>query len=77
LVFNQTGTQEKSNEITAIPILLKSLELKEAIITVDAVDTQKNVASRITSKDNKYVLTVKGNQKKLYSKLINKFDVFI
>jgi predicted transposase YbfD/YdcC len=77
LVLNQTRTQEKSNEIIAIPILLKSLELKEAIIAVDAVGTQKNIASHITRSNNKYVLAVKHNQKKLYSKLVNKFDVYI
>ncbi|MDR0696786.1 MAG: ISAs1 family transposase, partial [Christensenellaceae bacterium] len=77
LFLNQTRTPKKSNEITAIPILLKSLELKEAIITVDSVGTQKNIASYITSSNNKYVLAVKRNQKKLYSKLVNKFDVYI
>jgi predicted transposase YbfD/YdcC len=77
LVLNQTRTPKKSNDIKAIPILLKSLELKETIITVDAVGAQKNIASYITCSDNKYVLTVKRNQKKLYSKLINKYDVFI
>jgi DDE_Tnp_1-associated/Transposase DDE domain len=47
LVLGQVATAEKSNEITAVPALLRSLELAGCIVTVDALNTQKNIAKEI------------------------------
>ena len=67
LVLGQVKTDEKSNEITAIPALLDLLELKEVIITIDAMGCQKDIAKKIV-KDSKsdYVLGLKGNQETLH-----------
>jgi len=59
-------TQEKSNEITAIPELLKALNIKGNIITIDAMGCQTNIASLIRKKHADYVLALKGNQGTLY-----------
>lgn len=69
LVLGQVKTEEKSNEITAIPELLKLLELKGSIVTIDAIGTQKNIAEQIKQKKAEYVLSVKGNQPRLYEDL--------
>jgi len=67
LVLGQLKTEEKSNEITAIPALLKLLELKGCIVTIDAMGCQKEIAQEIRNKDADYVLALKGNHKKLYN----------
>lgn len=56
----------KSNEITAIPELLDMLNLKGAIVTIDAMGTQKEIAQRIVDKGADYVLALKGNQPSLH-----------
>ena len=61
-VLGQVKTEEKSNEITAIPELLKVLEIKDSIITIDAMGTQKKIASTIIDNEGDYILAVKGNQ---------------
>lgn len=66
IVLGQVKTDEDSNEIKAIPELLKVLEIKGCIVTIDAMGTQKEIASRIIEKDGDYVLALKGNQKSLY-----------
>ena len=53
---------EKSNEITAIPELLKLLTLKGATVTIDAIGCQKEIAKTIVEKEADYVLALKGNQ---------------
>ena len=58
---------EKSNEITAIPDLLDSLNIKGNIITIDAMGTQKEIAKKIRKKQADYVLALKGNQGSLYN----------
>jgi predicted transposase YbfD/YdcC len=62
LVLGQAKVAEKSNEITAIPELLKLLTLKGAIVTIDAMGCQKEIAATIIDKEANYVLALKGNQ---------------
>lgn len=66
LVLGQVKTNEKSNEITAIPELLDMLYIKNCIVTIDAMGAQKKIADKIV-KENKadYVLALKGNQETL------------
>lgn len=66
LVLGQTAIDEKSNEITAIPELLKMLALKGCIVTIDAMGTQKEIAAKIIEQEADYVLSLKENQKTLY-----------
>lgn len=62
LVLGQVKTDDKSNEITAIPELLKLLDLCGSIVTVDAMGTQKEIAEEIRKKEADYVMALKGNQ---------------
>lgn len=66
IVIGQVRTREKSNEITAIPKLLKMLEIKGCIVTIDAMGCQKNIAEKIVEKDADYVFSLKGNQGSLH-----------
>jgi predicted transposase YbfD/YdcC len=61
LVLGQRKTDDKSNEITAVPELLRVLELDGCIVTVDALNCQKNIAKEISEADADYVLALKGN----------------
>ena len=65
LVLGQLGIEGKSNEITAIPLLLGLLELKGALVTIDAMGCQKEIARRIKEKKADYLLSVKENQPSL------------
>ena len=60
-------TEEKSNEITAIPELLEMLDVKGCIVTIDAMGCQKKIAANIVDKGGDYVLALKGNQGTLMS----------
>lgn len=62
LVLAQRAVDGKSNEITAIPELLDMLAIEGAIVTIDAMGTQKNIADKIVAKKADYVLALKGNQ---------------
>lgn len=62
LTLGQVGTEQKSNEITAIPELLRALELKGATVTIDAMGTQHVIAEAIVAAQADYVLAVKDNQ---------------
>lgn len=66
LVLAQRAVDGKSNEIMAIPELLDMLNLKGAIVTIDAMGTQKEIARRIVDKGADYVLALKGNQTSLH-----------
>jgi predicted transposase YbfD/YdcC len=66
LVLGQVFTNEKSNEITAIPELLDILDVAGQIITIDAAGTQTKIAAKIIEKQGDYVLALKGNQKNLF-----------
>jgi predicted transposase YbfD/YdcC len=73
LVLGQVATEEKSNEITAIPLLLKMLELRGAIVTIDAMGCQKEIATEVRERGADYVLQVKGNQEHLEEDIMGAF----
>jgi predicted transposase YbfD/YdcC len=73
MVFGQVKTSEKSNEITAIPELLKMLSLENSTITIDAMGCQKKIAQQIVAGTGDYILGLKQNHKKLY----NEVDEFV
>jgi len=75
IALGQIRTKDKSNEITAIPELLKILELKGCIVTIDAMGCQKEIAKKIVEKEADYVLAVKGNQENLHRKIESIFDI--
>jgi len=75
LVLGQVKTEEKSNEITAIPQLLDMLDIKGNIISIDAMGTQTAIAEKIVEKEADYVLSVKGNQGKLLDDVISSFSI--
>ena len=66
LVLGQVKVDDKSNEITAIPQLLDLLEIAGCIVTIDAMGCQKEISSKIISKDADYALALKENQGGLY-----------
>lgn len=65
LVLGQEATEEKSNEITAIPKLLELLDLKGCIVSIDAMGCQRTIAEQIIDQGGEYVLGLKGNQSTL------------
>ena len=67
-------TNEKSNEITAIPELLELLDVQGSVVTIDAMGTQKQIADMIIQKKADYVLSVKGNQQTMYDDIRTYFD---
>jgi predicted transposase YbfD/YdcC len=69
LVLGQEATEEKSNEITAIPKLLQLLELKGCIVTIDAMGCQTKIAAQIVEQGGDYVLGLKGNQSTLHEEV--------
>ena len=66
LTLGQVKTDQKSNEITAIPRLLELLELNGCIVTIDAMGCQKEIAQGILDRGADYLLAVKENQGRLY-----------
>lgn len=74
LVLAQEKVDEKSNEINAIPTLLESLELNGAIISIDAMGCQKEIAADIIANEADYILAVKGNQESLFQQVKNEFS---
>jgi predicted transposase YbfD/YdcC len=73
LVLGQVRVNEKSNEITAIPVLLERLMIKDCIITIDAMGTQTEIAKKIIDNDADYILAVKENQKQLLEEIKDEF----
>src|SRR5512144_533111 len=71
LSLGQVACDEKSNEITAIPELLRLVDIRGAIITIDAMGTQKAIAEQIIESDADYVLALKGNQETLHRAIID------
>ncbi len=69
LVLAQVATEEKSNEITAIPVLLRQLALTGCIVTIDAMGTQTKIADQIIEQDGDYALALKDNQGNLYEEV--------
>jgi predicted transposase YbfD/YdcC len=74
LTLGQVATHEKSNEITAIPELLKLLDLEGAVVTIDAMGCQKDIAAGIVEQKGEYVLAVKENQPHLYEDIEQAFE---
>ena len=66
MVLAQVAVDEKSNEITAIPALLKLLDLQGCLVTIDAMGTQRAIAAQISDQDADYALALKENQGTLY-----------
>ncbi len=64
--LGQLATEEKSNEITAIPMLIDNIDVREVIVTIDAAGCQKHIASKIIDGGGDYVLSLKGNQGTLH-----------
>ena len=73
LSLGQVAVSDKSNEITAIPELLKLLDIKGATITIDAMGCQKDIAEEIRNRKADYVLALKKNHKKLYDDVSQHF----
>jgi predicted transposase YbfD/YdcC len=73
MVFGQVKVTEKSNEITAIPELLKSLLIKDCLISIDAMGCQEHIATCIIKGEGDYLLAVKNNQSSLYQNIEDSF----
>ncbi|MCK5775271.1 MAG: ISAs1 family transposase, partial [Bacteroidales bacterium] len=73
ICLGQEAVHEKSNEITAIPKLLKTLAIKGCIVTIDAMGCQKKIAKEIIDAKADYILMVKDNQKNLRIQIENSF----
>lgn len=71
LTLGQVATDQKSNEITAIPEVLKLVDIKGAIITIDAMGAQKAIAAEIVDLKADYVFGLKGNQSKLHEAVMD------
>ena len=69
LVLAQLATEEKSNEVTAIPVLLRQLALAGCIVTIDAMGTQTKIAEQIIDQQGDYALALKDNQGNLYDEV--------
>jgi predicted transposase YbfD/YdcC len=69
LVLGQIKVADKSNEITAVPELLRALELAGCIVTVDALNCQKQIAKEILEADADYVLALKGNHETAHEEI--------
>jgi predicted transposase YbfD/YdcC len=76
LVLGQTKVAEKSNEITAIPQVLKALDISGCVVTLDALGTQTAIAQQIVEANADYILPVKDNQGTLYEDLTLLFEGF-
>ena len=74
LMLAQVATAEKSNEITAIPELLSLVDIKGAIITIDAMGTQTAIAEKIIDGEGDFILALKGNQGTLHDATIDYID---
>lgn len=74
ILLGQVKTEEKSNEITAIPELLAMLDLAGSIVTIDAMGCQTEIAEKIIDASADYILAVKGNQKNLHEQIQKSFS---
>ena len=76
ITLGQLRVDEKSNEITAIPELLKSLFIKDCLVSIDAMGCQHTIATAIIDKGSDYLLGVKGNQQALHQDLLDSFRFY-
>src|SRR3954447_10285683 len=74
LLLGQVAVDEKSNEITAIPVLLKTLAITGAIVTIDAMGCQKEIARTIRGRQADYLLALKGNHERLFERVVAFFE---
>ena len=77
LVLGQVKTDVKSNEVTAIPELLKKLDLLGSIVTIDAMGCQKKIAKQIIEQGGDYVFNLKGNQGTLHQDISLFFESYV
>src|SRR5208282_5944621 len=77
LVLGQSAVEEKSNEITAVPKLLDMLDVSGAVITVDALNTQKTIAKQIIDGGGDYVMALKENHPNLHDRVVRNIDDLI
>jgi predicted transposase YbfD/YdcC len=74
IMLAQVKTEDKSNEITAMPKLLDMLDIKGSVITIDAMGCQTEIAKKIKKKEADYLLCLKENQKTLYDDVKSIFE---
>lgn len=74
LLLGQVKTDEKSNEITAIPKLLELINIKGHIVTIDALGAQKKIAQQIVKQEGDYIFSLKGNQCNLHKGVEKVFE---
>ena len=74
LVLGQKKVQTKSNEITAIPELLKILAIEDCLVSIDAMGCQKEIAQTIIEQQGDYILALKANHKNLYEDVVQLFE---
>jgi predicted transposase YbfD/YdcC len=74
MVLGQLAIDAKSNEITAMPALLKLLDINGAVVTADAAGCQKKIARQIVQQGGDYILQLKGNQTALHAETVELFD---
>lgn len=75
LVLAQTAVDEKANEITALPLLLKRLDVRGQVVTIDAMGCQRAIAKQIVAQGGDYVLALKENQSELLEDVIDCFTL--
>jgi predicted transposase YbfD/YdcC len=73
LVLGQLKVLDKSNEITAIPLLLELLDIEGCIITIDAMGTQVDITQKVIDNKADYILSLKGNQQELLDQVSERF----
>lgn len=73
LTLGQVRVDKKSNEKTAIPDLIDTLDIKNSIVTIDAIATHPSIATQIVEKEADYILALKKNQKSLYEEVESEF----
>lgn len=69
LCIGQARVSDKSNELDAIPKLLKEIDITDSVVTIDAMGCQKDMANQIKQQNGHYLLAVKGNQKELFEEI--------
>jgi predicted transposase YbfD/YdcC len=74
VVLGQVKTEDKSNEITAIPVLLDMIDVSSTLVTIDAAGTQTAIAQKIVDNGGDYLLAVKGNQPTLHESMVRHFE---
>ena len=74
LILGQLAVEDKSNEITAIPLLLEMIDIQDATVTIDAMGCQKKIAKKIKDEGGDYILALKGNHSTLHSEVKNFFS---